>query len=46
MKKVFQALGVPANVYSDDGSKFKKEFKELMDSGHREAGDQGPRLLC
>ena len=31
MKKVFQALGVPANVYSDDGSKFKREFKELMD---------------
>ena len=31
MKKVLQALGVPANVYSDDGSKFKREFKELMD---------------
>ena len=31
MKKVFQALRVPANVYSDDGSKFKREFKELMD---------------
>ena len=31
MKKVFQALGVPANVYSDDGSEFKGEFKELMD---------------
>ena len=31
MKKVFQALGVPANVYSDDGSEFKREFKELMD---------------
>ena len=30
MKK-FQALGVPANVYSDDGSEFKREFKELMD---------------
>ena len=29
MKKVFQALGVPAN--SDDGSEFKREFKELMD---------------
>ena len=29
-KKVFQALGVPANVYSDDGSEFKREFKELM----------------
>ena len=29
--KVFQALGVPANVYSDDGSEFKREFKELMD---------------
>ena len=28
MKKVFQALGVPAN---DDGSEFKREFKELMD---------------
>ena len=28
MKNVFQALGVPANVYSD-GSKFKMEFKEL-----------------
>ena len=27
MKKVFQALGAPANVYSDDGS----EFKKLMD---------------
>ena len=26
-----QALGVPANVYSDDGSEFKREFKELMD---------------
>ena len=25
MKKVFQALGVPANVCSDDGSKFKRE---------------------
>ena len=31
MKKVFQALGVPANVYSDDGTEFKREFKELMD---------------
>ena len=31
MKKVFQALGVPANVHSDDGSEFKREFKELMD---------------
>ena len=31
MKKVFQALGVPANVYSDDGAEFKREFKELMD---------------
>ena len=31
MKKVFQAMGVPANVYSDDGSKFKREFEELMD---------------
>ena len=31
MRKVFQALGVPANVYSDDGSEFKREFKELMD---------------
>ena len=31
MKKVFQSLGVPANVYSDDGSEFKREFKELMD---------------
>ena len=31
MKKVFQALGAPANVYSDDGSEFKREFKELMD---------------
>ena len=31
MKKVFQALQVPANVYSDDGSEFKREFKELMD---------------
>ena len=30
MKKVFQALGAPANVYSDDGSEFKREFKELM----------------
>ena len=28
---VFQALGVPANVYSDDGSEFKRKFKELMD---------------
>ena len=28
MKKVFQALGVPANVYSDDGSEFKREFSE------------------
>ena len=27
MKKVFQALGVPANVCSDDGSEFKREFK-------------------
>ena len=27
MKKVFQTLGVPANVYSDDGSEFKREFK-------------------
>ena len=31
MKKVFQGLGLPANVYSDDGSEFKREFKELMD---------------
>ena len=31
MKKVFQALGAPANVYSDDGSEVKREFKELMD---------------
>ena len=31
MKKVFQALGAPANVCSDDGSEFKREFKELMD---------------
>ena len=30
-EEVFQALGVPANVYSDDGSEFKREFKELMD---------------
>ena len=30
MKKVFQALGVPANVHSNDGSKWR-EFKELMD---------------
>ena len=30
VKKVFQALGVP-NVYSDNGSKFKREFKELLD---------------
>ena len=30
MKKVFQTLGVPANVYSDDGSEFKREFKELQ----------------
>ena len=22
---------MPANVYSDDGSEFKSEFKELMD---------------
>ena len=31
MKKVFQALGVPANVFSDDGSEFKRELKELLD---------------
>ena len=39
---MFQALGVPANVHSDDGSEFKREFKELDEFlGHREAGDQG-----
>ncbi|MCR9092564.1 MAG: DDE-type integrase/transposase/recombinase [Proteobacteria bacterium] len=31
MKKVFQSLGVPANVYSDDGTEFKREFKQLLD---------------
>ena len=31
MKKVFQALKAPTNAYSDDGSEFKREFKELMD---------------
>ena len=44
MKKVFQALGAPANVYSDDGSEFKREFKELMD--FLDIEKQGPRLLC
>ena len=44
MKKVFQAMGVPANV--DDGAEFKREFKADGFLGHREAGDQGPRLLC
>ena len=37
MKKVFQALGVPANVYSDDGS----EFKRGISGTSRKAGDQG-----
>ena len=33
--------GVPANVYSDNGSEFKREFKELMDFWDiEEAGDQ------
>ena len=31
LQREFQALGVPANVYSDDGAEFKREFKELMD---------------
>ena len=31
IKKVFQSLGVPANVYSDDGVEFRKEFKQLLD---------------
>ena len=29
--KVAQTLGVPSNVYSDDGTEFKKEFKEKLD---------------
>ena len=45
MKKVFQALGVPANVYSDDGSEFKREFKELMDFWDIEKQVTRPRLL-
>ena len=39
--KVFQALGVPANVYSERQFQGADGFL-----GHREAGDQGPRLLC
>ena len=29
--KVVQDLGIPLNVYSDDGSEFKREFKERLD---------------
>ena len=29
--KVVMNLGIPLNVYSDDGSEFKKEFKEKLD---------------
>ena len=36
MKKVFQALGVPANVYSDDGSEFKRVQGADGFLGHRE----------
>ena len=46
IKKVFQALQVPANVYSmtlrvQEGVQGADVFLE-----HREAGNQGPRLLC
>ena len=29
--KVVKDLGIPLNVYSDDGSEFKKEFKQKLD---------------
>ena len=29
--QVVQALGIPSYVYSDDGSEFKREFKERLD---------------
>ena len=29
--KVVKDLGIPLNVYSDDGSEFKKEFKDKLD---------------
>ena len=29
--KVVEDLGIPLNVYSDDGSEFKKEFKQKLD---------------
>ena len=31
MRTVIDSLGVPSQVYSDDGAEFKKEFKQLLD---------------
>ena len=31
MRTIIDRLGVPAQVYSDDGGEFKKEFKQLLD---------------
>ena len=30
MRKIIDKLGIPAQVYSDDGGEFKKEFKQLL----------------
>ena len=31
MRTIIDSLGIPAQVYSDDGAEFKKEFKQLLD---------------
>ena len=31
MRIIIDRLGIPAQVYSDDGAEFKKEFKQLLD---------------
>ena len=31
MKIIIDRLGIPSQVYSDDGAEFKKEFKQLLD---------------
>ena len=31
MRTIIDRLGVQAQVYSDDGGEFKKEFKQLLD---------------
>ena len=46
LRKVLSELGIPAHIYSDDGTEFKKEFREALECWDINKLYKGSRLLC